>query len=116
MNKILLVGLVGLAPLALLSCEQRTQAEQAEIVCNSKIRAYRESRDHAQERLRLPSSAEFPSSGVRVASHGDCRHTVYAYVIGENGFGGQVRMSYSATMRYDKSRPSWVLEDFQFQQ
>lgn len=110
MRNILLSSLIVLA-----ACS--SDEERAERACNSRAEAYVYSHSHVERRLKLPDSAEFPwldDSEVGVASHGECRHTVYAYVTSENSFGGRVRTKYMANMEFSKETGRWSVNDLQF--
>jgi hypothetical protein len=79
--------------------------------------AYLVSRKFVRDRLANPKSADFPNSGdegVRVATLGDKRFHVRAWVDSKNAFGATVRTRYSAIVCY-LGASEWKLEDLQIQ-
>lgn len=64
-----------------------------------------------EDRLRAPSTADFPSSPEhRVTELGDQRWRVAAYVDAENGFGAQIRTEWTCEISYEESSETWTLE------
>ena len=105
---------------SILGCGERTPEEiaaQKARECTDPIMAYFMSRDFVERQLQSPSTADFPSyrdSGVQVTYNDNCSHSVSAYVDAENAFGGVVRRSYLATVRFDMDS-TWTLEGLKFE-
>lgn len=78
--------------------------------CFDEIAAFVFSQQAVENRLRSPSTADFPGithRDVAVRSLGDCRHTVIAFVDAQNGFGATVRTYYSTIMEYRIAQDTW---------
>ena len=74
------------------------------------IRAYIESNDFVEQKLKSPSTAIFPSyQSSFVTDLGGGRYQVAAYVDAQNGFGATLRTNYICTMSV--SGDTWTLED-----
>lgn len=83
--------------------------------CNDSVMAYIMSQRFVEQRLRSPSTAEFPwasADGVDARPLGNCRHSISAYVDAENGFGAMIRSHYTATVRHTGGG-RWSLESIQ---
>lgn len=77
---------------------------------HSAFGAYQACKSLVRDRLKAPSSADFPwvrSSDVTEALGGG-RYRVRSYVDAQNSFGGMIRNRYDCTVRY--SSGSWVAE------
>ena len=75
------------------------------------------SQKFVRKRLKAPASADFPyitDSDVSVASLGDDRYTVSAYVDAQNSFGAKIRTHYVCVLR-NTAGDTWVLETLTLQ-
>lgn len=82
--------------------------------CEDSRRAYIASQFYAEDRLKSPSTAEFPTSRlIRVNYIGACQHQVHAYVDAQNSFGAMIRQNYYAELQYQDG--DWRLIDFTFE-
>jgi hypothetical protein len=83
------------------SCYTKEEMEASR--CKDKTRAFQMSRDFVKDRLRAPTTAEFPwatDDGVSVVDLGDCTFDVHAYVDAQNAFGAKIRNRYDVKLRY----------------
>ncbi len=82
--------------------------------CQDKSMAYVMGKKFVEQRLRAPSTADFPwmsDKGVYVSIMDDCKFHVRGYVDAQNGFGAMTRTNYSLTLRHSKYDKKWYLED-----
>ncbi len=99
MKKILIAA--GL-PLFLAACYD--PADNCENDTHGKIGAYVASQNFVSQRLRSPSTADYPSfsaNGVIVNFERKCHFKVAAFVDAQNGFGGTVRTRYIIDIEAD---------------
>lgn len=79
--------------------------------CGTESAAFVYSKDFVKERLRSPSTAEFPpysgAEGVEIEKMECGRYEVHAYVDASNAFGAPIRNRYSALMMYDPDEEVW---------
>lgn len=65
------------------------------------------SQNFVKQRLKAPSSAQFPTSstapGVRVIQQGQCKFMVVAWTDAQNSFGVPLRMQYAAVVSPDEN-------------
>lgn len=102
------------AAVALLGCEQKTQAEKDAEACKDVSDAYYMTKQFVTGRLKSPQTAEFPSRfDIKVLDMGNCQHIVYGYVDSQNGFGALVRTRYTATVK-SVGNGKWILENIDF--
>ncbi|MNJ48022.1 hypothetical protein D3C77_432010 [compost metagenome] len=86
--------------------------------CSNTTLAFVMSQNYVKQRLKSPSSAEFPyviDRGVQVVPDGQCGFYVSAYVDSQNGFGAMIRSSYQANISYDRKSKLWRLGDLSIQ-
>lgn len=72
------------------------------------------SQKFVKDRLKAPSTAEFPmwtEDNCKV-DHNGGQWIVYSYVDAQNGFGAMIRSEYVVKMTYNSSRDVWTLTDF----
>lgn len=111
---LLLVVVVALV--ALKTCEGSPEEQAADKLaqidrnCSDQTNAQVMSTVFIKQRLKSPSSADFPFS-ANVRYLGECRHIVESYVDSQNSFGATVRSQTKALVRYDKKSDDWTLED-----
>ena len=104
----LIVGMVCVVAATLLAACDSAEEREAKKCKNSTL-AYVYSQDFVRDRLRAPSTADFPLSGFSAIHVSGCRHKIRAYVDAQNVFGGTIRTPYTAVVRYDGDG-TWVLE------
>jgi len=99
------IGLVFLIfGIALSGCKERDLAADCENDTNGKIGAFVAAEFYVRDRLRSPSTAEFPSfsaKGVLVNYVKRCHFTVVSYVDAQNAFGATVRTRYIVNIEAD---------------
>lgn len=86
--------------------------------CGNTTLAFVMSQNFVKQRLKSPSSANFPyvnDRGVDVFADGTCGFSVSAYVDSQNGFGAMIRSSYQAKIFYDRKTKLWSLGDLVIQ-
>jgi len=107
----ILVALLGITACSKKSPEEiRLQKiKRANESCVSGSYAFVYSKYFVEERLRSPSTADFPFSEYTSSYLGDCTHSVSSYVDAQNGFGAVVRQYYTAKMQYDRNKDEWYL-------
>ncbi len=86
-----------------------SQEEREAKKCENSTMAYVYSQDFVRDRLRAPSTADFPLLEFSAVHLGDCRHRIAAYVDAQNAFGGTIRSPYTAVVSYD-GNGTWHLE------
>lgn len=90
------------------------KARDDEKACSSDISAFVMSQTFVKQRLKAPSTADFPymtSDGVKTNYLGDCTHQVLAYVDSQNSFGAKIRTRYYVKLKNEKGTDSWELLD-----
>jgi|TARA_X000001388_G_scaffold3203_7_gene2359 hypothetical protein len=113
MRFLIIFGLAGL----LAACgESMTPEQRAQASCESGTEAILVSRDFVEDRLRAPSTADFPSTnseGVRSRYLGNCTHEVWAYVDAQNAFGAQIRTKYYAKLKNPDGAGTWYVVELE---
>lgn len=112
MNKISLGLTTFLIAIAISACDSATPEEKDQRTCEDGILAYLYAQDFIKQRLKAPSTAEFPS--FRNVSHtyrGECAHRIIGVVDAQNSFGAQIRNRFDVTVRYSKDNKSYHLDD-----
>ena len=69
--------------------------------------------DFVRDRLKAPSTAEFPSYGQarrKSDANWDCKFLVLGNVDAENGFGAKIRSTYAVELRYQPEDDKWIAE------
>jgi len=108
---VLVVGLMALAVWWIFSPSQKKERTPIDD-CTDQTAAYVMANEFVQQRLKAPSTAQFPtmsSSGVSISHQGNCTHIVSGYVDAQNSFGAMLRTAYTATLQYQRERNSWRL-------
>ena len=80
--------------------------------CGNTTMAFVMSQNFVKQRLKSPSSAEFPmvtDRGVHVTPDGKCGFAVSAFVDSQNAFGAVVRSPYQAAITYNRQSKRWSL-------
>jgi hypothetical protein len=90
--------------------EERCKSDQA------KIHAYVMAQDPVKQRLKSPSTADFPYiNKVKVLTSGECSFEIVGYVDAQNGFGAMIRSNYVAKITRDKHDDNgWRLDLVKF--
>lgn len=86
--------------------------------CNNTTMAFVMSQNFVRQRLKSPSSADFPyitDRRVRVLADGKCGFQVSAYVDSQNGFGAMIRSVYQAKISYDRKSKLWSVSELTIQ-
>ncbi len=94
------------------SSDDRTPEQKAEDNCKDTDMAFVMSQTFVEDKLKSPSTAEFPyssSKGVNVHYQGECRHKISAYVDAQNSFGAMIRTKYYAEVQNEKGTDIWRL-------
>lgn len=90
-----------------------TPTEQVDIT-PSGLEAFIISQNFVTQALKSPSTAEFPSNEYKYNLVGDKTHVVTSYVDSQNGFGAQIRSSWTASMTFNggdwSETSNWTLE------
>lgn len=68
-----------------------------------------------KDRLKAPSTADFPWSATAVTPNGHCRHMVLGYVDAQNGFGAMIRSNWIVDLEYLPNVDKWQAHDVQIQ-
>ncbi|MBK3432468.1 hypothetical protein JJD73_00760 [Pseudomonas fluorescens] len=92
--------------------------EQAEKDCNNTTMAFVMSQNFVKQRLKAPSTAEFPymtDRGVGVDVLPNCSFEVSAYVDAQNAFGAAIRNTYTVKMSYDRVSKTWRAAELDIQ-
>jgi hypothetical protein len=79
---------------------------------NDSIAAWVETKSFVRERLKSPSSADFPFLDFHVKSMGDDQYMVGSYVDSTNGFGAKVRTRFRGIVK--KTSTGWELVALKF--
>lgn len=104
MKKIFLIGLISLF---LTGCGDK---------CESDVGAFVMSQNFVKQKLKFPSSAEFPHiTDDEVYVFGDvnekgldvCKYSVYGYVEAKNQFGMMIINKYSVDLNYNVKDETW---------
>lgn len=98
--------------------EARDAQERAE-ECGEKNKslAYIMSQDFIEDRLRAPSTADFPASQrISIQPIEGCRYRVVAYVDAQNAFGAMIRSHYEAVMELEPGTTYWRLISLDFEE
>ena len=88
------------------------KAQDDEKACSSDVSAFVMSQTFVKQRLKAPSTADFPyisSDGVQTQYKGNCTHQVLAYVDSQNSFGAKIRTKYYVKLKNEKGTDSWKL-------
>lgn len=95
----------------ILGCVSETPEEREKYSCENKMLSYTYARDFIKQKMKSPSSVEFPSfNNVNYTYEGNCRHRISGSVEAQNSFGVMIENNYTITVRYDKPSESYVLE------
>ncbi|TYK60160.1 hypothetical protein [Pseudomonas synxantha] len=92
--------------------------EQVEKDCNNTTMAFVMSQNFVKQRLKAPSTAEFPyitDRGVRVDIMPNCSFAVSAHVDAQNAFGAAIRNQYTVKMSYNRASKMWSATDLNIQ-
>lgn len=87
--------------------------EQAATDCGNTTMAFVMSQNFVKQRLKSPSTAEFPyvtDRGVKAVTAPGCTFDVAAFVDAKNGFGASIRNRYTVKMLYDTGTKKWRAE------
>ena len=93
---------IAAIPLMLSGCDD--PADNCLDERSARIGAYVASQGFIREKLRAPSTADFPAfheKGVIVVFESECHFKVAGFVDAQNGFGGTVRTRYIIDMEAD---------------
>lgn len=93
-------------------CDKLTPEQKAQKTCEDGILSYSYARDFIKQNLKSPSTAEFPS--FKEVNHkylGNCTHNVIGVVDAQNSFGAILRNKFNVTVRYDKPKQTYYLEN-----
>lgn len=78
--------------------------------CNNDIVAYVVGQDFVRDRLKAPSSADFPRINEAVVElQANCQFSIISYVEALNSFGAKLRTPYMLTLRYLPVEDKWQL-------
>ena len=113
------LGIIGLSLLigllfALFSSTRppETPETRRENICggrDGKVLAKFYAQDFVRDRLKAPSTAEFPSDGS-AAHMGNCKFLASGNVDAENGFGAKIRSTYVVELKYEPKDDKWIAE------
>lgn len=79
--------------------------------CDDKISAWLMAKEFVKDRLRAPSTADFPSYDEKnVTQLEECTFLVEGYVDAENAFGGTVRSKFVTRIVYNRDAETFRLE------
>ena len=110
-NLVCLITLCFALAFLVIGCDSKEEKEAKN--CEDEVTAYVMAIGFLKDRLRSPSTAEFPwASTGRVTYLGICRHRVRSYVDAQNAFGAVIRNDWVAVVRY-KGDEIWVLENIE---
>jgi predicted nucleic acid-binding Zn ribbon protein len=89
---------------------QKTEGERREQVCRSdrNLMAYIRAKEVVRQRLKSPSTAEFPDSNFTSVQTSPCVFKVNGFVDAQNAFGAKIRAPYSLEIEYSPSKDSWT--------
>jgi hypothetical protein len=76
----------------------------------NKRHAYTMAKEFVIKQLRAPSTAVFPgfnNEGVKADSIDTCKFRIVGFVDAQNGFGAQIRSTYSMDLSYEPGTNSW---------
>jgi hypothetical protein len=88
---------------------EQADREFAESECVSTTGAYAMSQGFVSRALKAPATAVFPSSAVSSTVTGKCEFVVAGFVDSQNSFGGNIRTSYVAKLKYLPASKDWQL-------
>lgn len=95
------------------------KAERVEMRCRSKlaqIEAYNVATKFVADRLKAPSTADFPSAiGANVLPFAECSFEIGGYLDAQNGFGAMIRTHYTAKVTRAKDTEwRWYFDGVEF--
>lgn len=96
--------------------EAERKKTNAEYNCTSETMPFVQSQFVVKERLKAPSTADFPLLDFKDTYEGDCTHTVVSYVDSQNAFGAKIRAVYQAKLKYHKDSDRWELLELVLQE
>jgi len=91
--------------------EAKEKTAKIERECSNKISAQLVAEKFIKGSLKSPSTADFPFSPRHAIYKGDCLHLIDSYVDSQNGFGATIRSQTSVSVRFNKERNQWALEN-----
>lgn len=86
--------------------------------CEDPVMAFVMSQNFVKQRLKSPSTADFPYSGadgVHIAKIAECSYQVIAFVDSQNGFGATIRSRYSVNMTATPDGKRWSAKELVIQ-
>lgn len=89
--------------------EFRARQDRIERQCNAPA-AYVMSQKFVKDRLKSPSSADFPSSPESAVKTAHCSFRIVSWVDAQNAFGATLRTRYQADMRFDGETERWTAQ------
>ncbi|GAA0199095.1 hypothetical protein GCM10009123_03020 [Kangiella japonica] len=111
MNKIIIALTTLVITINISACGGSSPEEKKEKTCQDGILAYQYAKDFIKNRLKAPSTAEFPSfRGVSHTYKGKCSHRITGAVDAQNSFGAKIRNRFDVTVRYNKEKETYSLE------
>lgn len=83
--------------------DQKDSVKLAEFIEEQRIPAYVMSQQFLNEKLKSPSTAEYPTDVDKdiVTYMGDSVFHINSYVDSQNGFGAMIRSKYNATLKFN---------------
>lgn len=87
--------------------EHRDKLERIESQCSDASAAYIMSQKFVKDRLKAPSSANFPWEPENAERTAPCSFRIASWVEAQNAFGVSLRTSYQADMWFDRETEQW---------
>lgn len=76
--------------------------------CDDPMVAWQMAKEFVTRELRAPATASFPwYDKAFVSKAGSCSYDVMGYVDAQNGFGANIRSTFTVTVTYDRSTTLW---------
>jgi hypothetical protein len=100
---LIIIGRIG-------STVNKTEEQMDLANCNDAVMSYIKLKRFMTERLKSPTSADFPINPVSTANMGNCKFKITSFVDSQNSYGATIRTRFVGVVRYDKSDNTWNLE------
>lgn len=79
------------------------------------LECYEVSKQFVEQRLKCPSTADFPALDYKYAQQDSSKYIIRSYVDSENGFGAKVRTNYIIVMKFNGGSATdpanWTVEN-----
>lgn len=109
--RIIAVLLIGLAIWSQIYTPSTNIEEESKQ--DNSMQAYVYCEDWVKDRLKAPSTADFPTLPLKVVKEGNDKYLVYSYVDAQNGFGAMIRTKFICETKCDSTSCSLIDLEFE---